>query len=191
MNTPSINALKLGNTTFADLSVEKDSLYLIRNVNQVYVNTNDAEYTDLLQLEYRPYEHKVKLGRAKFYDVESREIKHVDIYVPTILYPFCDGGVAPSKEHVFDNDFTFETDFEIDGFVNTHAFNNNWTIDKTFDIEGYENELAFNNKWTFDKTFEIEGYENELAFGDAFAFSAKINEKNTSYTSLANSLQIS
>lgn len=169
MNTPSINALKLGNTTFADLSVEKDSLYLIRNVNQVYVNTNDAEYTDLLQLEYRPYEHKVKLGRAKFYDVESREIKHVDIYVPTILYPFCDG-VAPSKEHVFDNDFTFDTEFEIDGFVNTHAFNNNWTI---------------------DKPFEIEGYENELAFGDTFTFSAKINEKNTSYTSLANSLQIS
>lgn len=136
--------LKLGNKSYADLKScadlpsEDQQLYLLRNPNRVYVNTNDAEYTDLLQLEYFPYECKVKLGKAKYKDYETGEMVYLDIYVPTLCYPFCkcdpDDPPTPAKTHNFDNSYTFYRDFNIEGIDNIHPLVGNFGFGRDFTI---------------------------------------------------------
>lgn len=138
--------LKLGNKSYADLKScadlpsEEQELVLMRNPNRVYINTNDAEYTDLLQLEYFPNECKVKLGKAKYVDYDTGKMVYIDIYVPTLCYPFCkcdpqdpEDPDAP-KRHVFDNSYTFTREFNIQGADTIRLFDNNFNFGREFAI---------------------------------------------------------
>lgn len=156
MSRVSINRLKLGNKSYADLTTTMDDEQLLSNSNRVYVDTNDARYTDLLQLEFRAREQKVKLGRAKYYDVKDRAYKYVDIYVPTILYPFCNCNGTPSPtEHFFDNNFTLSKDFNVDEIENQYSFGNNYLLGKDFIVEGVTNDLAFDDIIKLNKSFTV------------------------------------
>lgn len=78
--------LKLGNVSYADMTVTKSDEDLIRDVNQIYLNSQNDINSDKMQLEYDPDSKMIKFGIVKTQVINDKDDGNFElkqIYVPT------------------------------------------------------------------------------------------------------------
>lgn len=87
MNEDLYNGVKLslGNNTYSDMNVEKDEWGIVRNDNQIYVNTNNTINSDLLQLKYYDTSKQFLLGKVKVVpDGDDPVATYKNVYVKVV-----------------------------------------------------------------------------------------------------------
>lgn len=96
--------LILGSKTYSDMNTSKDTWGLIRNTNQVYVNVNNMDKSDLLQFPYDPNRKQFCIGKVKA-QLDSSTTEG-DITEQTVYVPIVTGSSSSSGGIQDDNDVT-------------------------------------------------------------------------------------
>lgn len=79
--------IKLGDKIYSNLNISKNEFGLVRNYNQVYVNANNMNLTDLLQFPYDPNRKQFYIGKVKAQADSSTgdgAITEQNVYVPIV-----------------------------------------------------------------------------------------------------------
>lgn len=79
--------LNLGDKTYSNMNTSKDAWGLLRNTNQVYVNVNNMDKSDLLQFPYDPNRKQFCIGKVRAQQDSSTTegaISEQTVYVPIV-----------------------------------------------------------------------------------------------------------